>query len=517
MPDFGTGVFNITGNSARLLPGPHRTGEFKLYGNSARLKLGPHVEQPAYYTCATGGKPVGFDINCSLICYLGRPFISGMLTVETYMSSCEDALPIPTYGYNPNAFFVSVGCSPAYNDRTLLNNTWVGTATAETSHFTPGYGYRVRFDVILTAAEGGGLSAVVTTLRLMPGNPPYWATCNTATFTLTMTADNYRTREYTSVIIPVSFDEANCTSEVKFMKARLVLDAYLFGCAVADVANAQKCALYSMRGGLLRSYSCLMCLVTPAVRHAWNPQMIQLGYNPVGCGMGSRCGCWEWDGFVLTPLDSDPMDLRSVGCPDETPTSNIQQIQYGRGGKNSTGHSYEIILKTINRTGDICVAARVSGSPWVIGAFGVIQEVNPFIGIASFTGLVADDPVFYFYGMEFPTATVLSCDELLGHRGVPDMPALMDTNGTSNEMTTTTGVTPPPPPMPAEVKKIVSVIQNPCIHLGNALEDVPSCGCGGKSAVKHECKLYGTCRVYSRDKTIQNCVDCPSYKAKEST
>jgi hypothetical protein len=85
-------------------------------------------------------------------------------------------------------------------------------------------------------------------------------------------------------------------------------------------------------------------------------------------------------------------------------------------------------------------------------------------------------------------------------------------------LTPTSVATPPPPaalPMPSEVKEIVRVMKNPCYHLGIALEDVPSCGCGGKSAVKHECKIFGVCRPYARDKTIQNCVGCPQYKQKQ--
>jgi len=67
----------------------------------------------------------------------------------------------------------------------------------------------------------------------------------------------------------------------------------------------------------------------------------------------------------------------------------------------------------------------------------------------------------------------------------------------------------------AQLEKIKTVIRNPCVHLGMALEDKPSCGCGGGAALLRQCSVYGQCRPYApRQTEIRQCVGCDSYEAK---
>jgi len=61
------------------------------------------------------------------------------------------------------------------------------------------------------------------------------------------------------------------------------------------------------------------------------------------------------------------------------------------------------------------------------------------------------------------------------------------------------------------LRKIKLHMSAPCQHLGEALEDKPSCGCGGSLAIKHACSVHGQCRISSRDKALPNCIDCDSY------
>lgn len=61
------------------------------------------------------------------------------------------------------------------------------------------------------------------------------------------------------------------------------------------------------------------------------------------------------------------------------------------------------------------------------------------------------------------------------------------------------------------LKRIKQHMSSPCTHLGEALEERPSCGCGGTLAIKHGCSVYGQCRISSRDKALRNCIDCDSY------
>jgi len=83
---------------------------------------------------------------------------------------------------------------------------------------------------------------------------------------------------------------------------------------------------------------------------------------------------------------------------------------------------------------------------------------------------------------------------------------------------TTTGATPPatgPTPEQLEMlRRIKLLMALPCQHLGEALEDKPSCGCGGTLAIKHACSVHGQCRISSRDKALPNCIDCDGYVAR---
>jgi hypothetical protein len=84
---------------------------------------------------------------------------------------------------------------------------------------------------------------------------------------------------------------------------------------------------------------------------------------------------------------------------------------------------------------------------------------------------------------------------------------------------TTTGATPPAAGPTAEqlevLRKIKLLMVNPCKNLGKPLEDKPSCGCGGTLAIKHACAIHGECRISARDKSLQNCIDCNDYQARE--
>ena len=80
---------------------------------------------------------------------------------------------------------------------------------------------------------------------------------------------------------------------------------------------------------------------------------------------------------------------------------------------------------------------------------------------------------------------------------------------------TTTGATPPAVgPTPAQLemlKRIKLHMASPCVHLGQQLEDKPSCGCGGTLAILHSCDRHGKCRISSRDQSHRTCVSCDDY------
>lgn len=61
------------------------------------------------------------------------------------------------------------------------------------------------------------------------------------------------------------------------------------------------------------------------------------------------------------------------------------------------------------------------------------------------------------------------------------------------------------------LRKIKLHIASPCVHLGMALENKPSCGCGGTLAILHSCDRHGKCRISSRDQSHRTCVSCDDY------
>lgn len=73
----------------------------------------------------------------------------------------------------------------------------------------------------------------------------------------------------------------------------------------------------------------------------------------------------------------------------------------------------------------------------------------------------------------------------------------------------------PTPEQLAQLERIKAVIKRSCVHLGIALEDKPSCGCGGGAALLRECSLYGQCRPYApRQTEVRQCVGCDRYEVQ---
>jgi len=469
-----------------------------------------HVEKPAYNLCdpeASDAK--GFDLACSLVCYLGEAFISGAVTYSLYSEAC-DGVPVDTFLYAPSEFTFPIGCSPNYDDTVMLNNTWVGTGSVSTSHGITDHGYKIKLDATMIAVAPGQLVLTVVTSRLMPGTL-LWSECNTQAMALSETpesaaSDGYFARYFESALTATTFSGVDCSDEVKYVKSRIILMSYRFGCATGNPQSAPKCALRSLRGGIHRLYSCLVCLITPAARYAWTPQVVQMGNNPIDCGdaAGTGCGCYEWDGVIITPNHQTKEDVLNIGCPDEAPDTNIQQIQYAFGGNNSFG-TYQIILKSINRTGAMCIAARIFGQPtWILGTLTVLQEVDPFIMQANYTGLLDGDPVFQFYGMEFPTAAVRECVASVNESAPPPL----------EPHDSTTQMMIPAFSLAREMAtRMQSVRTRPCVSLGMALEDSPSCGCGG--GILHQCGVHGECRQAGNDPEKKLCWKCDDYHPGE--
>jgi len=478
-----------------------------------------HVSRVGYSLCDPDSvEPRGFDINCSLVCFLKQPFISGMASFFTYREDCNGDL-INTRMYAPNMFYTTIGCPSNYNEESLNNGTWVGTSSYTVSHGVVDgevAGYRIKIDVIMNAISEGKLSVSYTTSRLMPGSLEY-VVCNSVTMDMTetkasMESDGYDARYYEAPLMATSFDDVNCGGEVKYVKGTVVLMSYHFGCSTSYEPSAFKCNLRTRRGGFVREYSCLVGLAMSSDRTSWSPQVVQLGVNPARCAETDGCGCYYWDGYALSPSRSSS-DLAFVGCPSEYPSSNIQRIQTAIFEGSGSG-SYQVVLKSIGLNA-MCVAARLynpySPGSWVIGSLTYLKYTSPLVMQASFPGLPGS-PVFQFYGMEFPTAAVEDCqvnpiqDIIISDVSeTPDL--LIEQNKKLDPVSDANLVK-----AREMVKRIFQVKQKPCVSLGMALEEVASCGCGG--SVLHECKKHGTCRQSGNDEKVQLCWKCSDYSGE---
>lgn len=486
-------------------------------------------EYPAYSV------PVTFD--CALACTsIGWPMQFGVLSVSFF----TDTPTCPAAGtryssYIPNLITIGLGCRPG---NPSPEGIWQGETGFSNTLIIgpPAFGMRYKIRAVMTVGLSGTVNVVVTLFRLVPNaeyvpSPPdgsnVYIECGSFSATLARILGVgepplARNRSWAMGHDNLIAFTPTCDTDIHSATVALQLVPYKLGCdGTADGGTLSYCAFDTG----YRTYSCLNAVVEPTTYGTFPAAFGQMGVNRTS---GNNFGCFQGHNsatgaptpvaadFTPSPIYPSPDELANCGCPGEDPVSgDLQQIQY------ALIAGYDVVVKSVNGSG-LCVALREYGDTvWTIGTpVGVGDPLTTDIAVQTGHTIltyefpdVTGSPRVILYGLVFPNGILAECVPIPGAR-----------NGTRNLMsdgevmlTTTTGVTPPPPPMPVEVKKIVSVIQNPCIHLGNALEDVPSCGCGGKSAVKHECKLYGTCRVYSRDKTIQNCVDCPSYKAKEST
>jgi hypothetical protein len=354
-----------------------------------------HVSGVGYNLCDPNPQDSkGFNINCSLVCSLGQPFISGMASFFTYREDCDGNL-IGTRLLAPNMFFVPIGCPSNFNEDSPYNDTWAGSVMVTTSHgATPGFiaGYRLKIDAVMTAMSPGLLSLTITTSRLMPDSLTY-VVCNSITMAMTETAlsvasDGYDARYYESELLDTSFDQDSCGGEVKKVRANVTLLSYHFGCSVKYEEGADKCNLRTRVGSFIREYSCLVGLIKPPEGDSWSPQVVQFGVNNPGCEVAHNCNCLYLGSLGDIYLEGNAAAFKYVGCPDEYPSSNPQRIQSAYIGYTGFG-AYQIVLKTIN-LGAICVAARLMGimpGPWIIGSLTTIKSVNPLIIQASFSGL----------------------------------------------------------------------------------------------------------------------------------
>lgn len=508
--------------------------------------------------CKTSGicGSVPITLDCSLACTaIGWPMQSGYIEIDLYQqpSACSGADLVRSV-YTPQ-LYVSFGCQPT---DPVVDGVWQGSAYLDGVALSSGgvdYGMTFKTCARMVVNVDGTLSVTVEINRIAPASDIFPAPpdglnqvipCGTITATLgwfypSGSINTSRVYTYPGGTTPnqlIDFASTNpdCPLDVQSVMLTVVMNPFDVGCnGAAEGYQETDCSLDTG----YRTYSCFSVLIKPTVEGDFAPVWLQLGVNDKPTSSNNGCYNGNNSGTGLSPpvlANMNPvpfsgyptaLELMNCGCTGEDPVnSDAQQIQYGStngaGGimpGAPTGPTYEIVIKSVNH-GPPCVAMRVygTGNPWFVGTLtlntAIFAETGHYVATATFTGLTGN-PIAIIYGLQFPNGITASC--------VPE-PAMDGSPVTMQAPVTAPVPTEIPvskPGIPPDVmkrvqetkKKILMVRENPCVHLGEALETSPSCGCAG--GIMHACGVHGKCRV-SGSTIEMNCWRCPDYEGQSS-
>ncbi|WP_333568599.1 hypothetical protein [Sphingorhabdus sp.] len=219
---------------------------------------------------------------------------------------------------------------------------------------------------------------------------------------------------------------------------------------------------------------------------------------------GGRLGCFRGNnsGSGLLPpvaavLDPTPIyptavDLLNAGCGGEDPVNGAekQQIQY------TSVAGFDLIVKSVAKGGP-CVAIRIPGGAWTVGAYtldlGVLADTGHWVATVTFGG-VAGDPVVILYGLEFPSGVTAECVD--------------------NAITPSAMVAPMESAATYQVERLAIIERmktraaTACVHLGELIDPKPACGC----SALHSCTIHGECvRFGAQGSRFKSCSDCTDY------
>lgn len=486
------------------------------------------------------------ELACSLACTpIGWPMQGGYLMIELLQepSACPTAGEIPSvYGAQ---LYVSFGC-PSKDP--ITDGVWQGESYYDGVALNSGgisYGLTLKTCARMVVNLDGSLSVNVEISRIAPADdihppPPSGENqvipCGTISTTLGWfypTAEINTTRIYTKPggTTPnqlIDFNVTNpdkCPLDVKSVRLTLVMNPYKVGCnGAAEGYLETDCSLDAGT----KTYSCFSALIKPSEPGRFFPVWLQLGVNGDpeagnhGCFNGSNSGTGlipPTPAYINpAPLSGYPPadDLMNCGCPGENKvTRDSQQIQYGTtAGTFGTGVGdpvYEIVVKSVNK-GAPCVAMRLAGvgNPWTVGAVSlnnsILNETGHWVATATFPTLLGS-PVAIIYGLQFPNGIIANC--VSGSPGnvvgAPQPQEIIENKLPEQSQAIPQEILNKVQETKAKMKKVKD---NPCIHLGMALETTPSCGCSG--GILHKCSVHGSCRISGNTKEM-NCWRCPDY------
>lgn len=491
---------------------------------------------------------VPVEIDCSLACTpVGWPMQGGYLFIEFFKSSpdCPTEDPLQPSIYCAG-LIVYLGCQPS--DPVVDNGVWQGQTIGNCAALIRdgvSYGLTLQACVRMTVNLDGTLTFQVEIKRIVPASdihpPPgdglnQIAPCLSFSKTLSK-ADPTQAinieREYrfpggldpstglpkpTEVFAVTPSENMLCPLDVKSVRLTATLFPYTVGCnGQAEGAAYGFCSLDTG----FKTYSCFAALIKPTTPGAFAPSWVQLGVNALGISGPYWCLLGNSGSTAAVPPDPpsiSPMpsigfnypaasDVVTIGCTGEDPVhGDSQQIQFATVG------DYDIVIKSINK-GPMCCAMRLTGAgnPWTIGtatAFNqtIYDQTGHYIRTYSFAGLTGN-PIAIIYGLEFPWGIISQCVEANN--------LTMTVSPFSEQSASIVSANERPAFSKSIVMqmrdKMIRVKELPCIHLGDPLETVASCGCTG--GIMHACGVHGKCRV-SGNTIEMNCWRCSDYRPR---
>lgn len=490
------------------------------------------------------------EIDCSLACTpVGWPMQYGWLFIDFYRQPVDCSNQDPSWNnsrYCVNAA-IYLECQPS--DPVVDNGVWQGSITVDCAPLIQdgiAYGLTLQICARMYVNNDGSLTYTVQISRIIPasditpppaGNLNQISPCGTITKTLyradpTLPINVYREYRFPGGLDPVTglpkaneaFDVAlgnltSCPLDIRSVMLTGVLVPYPVGCdGTAENAPAGQCSLDTG----FKTYSCFAALIRPTTPGDFPPHWVQMGVNTVALGGPYWCITGTSGSTASTPPLAPgispvpplgytypaPSDIVTIGCPGEDPVNgDSQQIQFATVG------DYDIVLKSVNG-GGICAAMRITGvgNPWMIGTqvgfnSTIYNQTGHYIKTFTFAGLTGN-PIATIYGLEFPWGIIAQCVE---DENPPEMlppiadepPKVVDREAEARQSARQKIL---------ELRDRMNMVrQNPCIHLGEQLETIPSCGCSGGNL--HSCAKHGKCRVTGN--TVEmNCWRCQDYESK---
>lgn len=460
--------------------------------------MSTYTQNVASNVCGSLPPTIPVNIDCSL-CNIGFPQAGGQIGINFYGPICPPATdPSPSYWLGFETKTAQWKCPNPGQNAEPNANRWVADG-----YFGGVSGgscaQQYKWHAELTALNNTQISVTVTVYVLVPatgGNTwtTYLSWSETLTETPSMDTTPYRSRAFQSpTFFPISVNQVGGKGDpVSYAKMSVGMFSMRIGCGSTGNAVPDTCGFWDGSQWL----TCLRGFIRSTSTTGFRG-FTQFGFNTPTCATLDSCGC-------------DTITLSSVSPPTGTCTYNSAAFAatYGvlglPGGIEAVGviqqvqHApavagVDVIVKQI-ANGVIYICTNDNGAGWVVSAANVAKSNSPRILTANRTGFDV-----YLYTLNFPNSELLpeECYTPVYEGTYPTYEHVIPEVPMESQ--------PEPVQVPPEVRRITI----PCVSLGPKIEGSNRNGCG--SCSKHECSVFGECRLVDPLGESRQCLTCENY------